>query len=129
ALSFEDLVQTLERERRLPRTALCQAMFILQHARLRPVALPSLTMSFIETEASLMEFGFAATTCNLVLVLRERPQGLVGACIYKASLFEATTIRRMLDDFRRVLENIVSTELGENVWRGAGTCPGSGSLL
>ena len=45
----------------------------------------------------------ALTTFDIILTLRERPQGLTGTCLYKTDLFDAATISRMLDDFQDVL--------------------------
>jgi acyl-CoA synthetase (AMP-forming)/AMP-acid ligase II/aryl carrier-like protein len=107
-LPFEDLVQTLERERGLDRMSLCQVMVILQNAMLRPRPLSAQTLGSLEADWSAVELDVAATTFDIVLVLRARPHGLVGTCIYKTALFETATINRMLEDFQRVLEHLIS---------------------
>ena len=47
------------------------------------------------------------STFDVMLMLRESPQGLVGTCAYKPHLFGAKTIDRMLRDFQQVLKHMV----------------------
>jgi amino acid adenylation domain-containing protein len=102
-LSFEELIRTLERERNLQRASLCQVMVIWQNAMLRPLQFSAQRLHFLTTEQNGVAPNVALTTFDIVLIIRERPQGLTGMCIYKTDLFDATTIRRMLEDFRDVL--------------------------
>jgi non-ribosomal peptide synthetase component F/acyl carrier protein len=106
-LPFEDLVQTLERERGLKRASLCQVMFILQNAMHRPLQRSARTLSFLETDLSILMPPLVGTTFEVVLSLHERPHGLTVSTIYKRDLFDATTIARMLRDFQHVLECLV----------------------
>jgi len=106
-LPFEVLVQALERERHLQRRSLCQVMFVLQNAIWQPPQLSDLTLSLIGADESAGEPGLTATTCDIVLNVWDKPQGLAGDCIYKTTLFDAATINQMLEDFQRVLEAIV----------------------
>jgi non-ribosomal peptide synthetase component F len=103
-LPFENLVQTLERERGLKRSSVCQVMFILQNAMQRPLQRGARTLSFLETDLSLLMPPHVGTTFDVVLFLSERPQGLMVSAIYKPDLFDGTTIARMLRDFQYVLE-------------------------
>jgi amino acid adenylation domain-containing protein len=105
-IPFEELVRTLERERHLQRTSLCQVMVIWQNFMLRPLQLSAPMLSFQVMEQGMMNPEAALTTFDLVLTLRERPQGLGGTCLYKTDLFDAATIGRLLDDFQHVLENL-----------------------
>ena len=102
-LPFEELVRTLERERNLQRTSLCQVMVIWQNFMLRSPqdAAHTLTFQTLESSAGVPDGGL--TTFDLTLMLGERPQGLTATCIYKTDLFETTTISRMLNDFQAVL--------------------------
>ena len=102
-LPFEELVRTLERERNLQRTSLCQVMVIWQNFMLRPLQYSAPTLSFQAMEQSVIAPDVALTTFDIILTLRERPQGLTGTCLYKTDLFDAATISRMLDDFQYVL--------------------------
>jgi amino acid adenylation domain-containing protein len=102
-LPFEELVRTLERERNLQRSSLCQVMVIWQNSMQRPQQCSAQTVSFEAIEQSVVVPHVALTTFDIILILRERSQGLSGTCIYKADLFDVATISRMLDDFRYVL--------------------------
>ena len=48
------------------------------------------------------------TTFDVILMLRESSHGLVGTCVYKPHLFGARMIDRLLRDFRKVLEHMVT---------------------
>jgi hypothetical protein len=102
-LPFEELVQTLEHERHLQRASLCQVMVIWQNAMLRPLQFSPRRLSFLTMEQNVVAPNAAFTTFDIILALRERPQGLTGTCLYKTDLFDVATIGRMLDDFQDVL--------------------------
>jgi non-ribosomal peptide synthetase component F len=102
-LPFEELVRTLERERTLERASLCQAMVIWQNAMVQPQQCAAHTLSFLPMEQNVVAPDVALTTFDIILTLRERPQGLNGMCLYKTDLFDEATISRMLDDFKDVL--------------------------
>ncbi len=126
-LPFEHVVQTLERERGLKRTALCQVLVILQNARLRPLQRSARTLGFQEADPSLLVQSLVITTFDVILVLYERPEGLIVSCIYKTDLFDAATITGMLGDLRGVLERlIIQPERPLSAFRafGAGKGPG-----
>jgi amino acid adenylation domain-containing protein len=102
-LPFEELLRTLERERNLQRTSLCQVMMIWQPFILRPPQDSAHTLAFQALEQSIGIPDGGLTTFDLTLILRERPQGLTVTCIYKTDFFDTTTISQMLDDFQSVL--------------------------
>jgi amino acid adenylation domain-containing protein len=102
-LPFEEVIRTLERERNLQRTSLCQVMVIWQNFMLRPLQYSAQPLSFQAMEQGVIAPDVALTTFDIILTLRERPQGLIGTCLYKTDLFDAATISRMLDDFQYVL--------------------------
>lgn len=103
-LPFEELVATLERERALEPTALAQVMILLQNAALRPIANSGRKLAFEEANPSMLLPLVTVTTFDVMLMLRESAHGLVGCCVYKPHLFRATAIDRLLRDFRKVLE-------------------------
>jgi acyl carrier protein len=107
-LPFEDLVDTLARESGLKRATLSQTMFVLQPPWPPPVPLSALTLSVLELDTRLATAEWTATTFEVILMLRERPPGLVGTCIYKTALFEAGTISRLFADYQRVLKCFVA---------------------
>jgi hypothetical protein len=102
-LPFEEVIQTLERERNLQRTSLCQMMVIWQNFMRRPLRYLAPTLSFQAMEQGVIAPDVALTTFDIILTLRERPQGHTGTCLYKTDLFDAATISRMLDDFQAIL--------------------------
>ena len=105
---FAELVENLERERSVARTALSQVMVIWQNAfRLSP-RLAEPPLRFLEMDQSGLGPEAIVTTFDIILELRERPQGLMGSCLYNALIFEAPTVRRLLDDFRGVLDSVVA---------------------
>jgi hypothetical protein len=107
-LPFEEVVEILERERPLKPAALAQVMMWLQNTSLRPIMSSGHGLTFEEAVPSMMLPLVTITTFEVVLMLRESAQGLVGACVYKPHLFGARTIDRLLRDFQAVLEQMVT---------------------
>jgi acyl-CoA synthetase (AMP-forming)/AMP-acid ligase II/aryl carrier-like protein len=107
-LPFEELVETLERERSVERPTLAQVMIWLQNAALRPIANSEHKLAFEEANPSILLPLVTITTFDVILMLRESAHGLVGCCVYKPHLFKAATVDRLLRDFRKVLEVMVT---------------------
>ena len=107
-LPFEELVATLERERALEPAALAQVMILLQNVALRPIANAGRKLAFEEANPSMLLPLVTVTTFDVILMLRESAHGLVGCCVYKPHLFRATAIDRLLIDFRKVLERMLT---------------------
>jgi acyl-CoA synthetase (AMP-forming)/AMP-acid ligase II/acyl carrier protein len=107
-LPFEELVATLEHERALEPAALAQVMILLQNATLRPLATSGHKLAFEEANPSMLSPLVTVTTFDVMLVLRESTHGLAGCCVYKPHLFRATAIDRLLRDFRKVLERMLT---------------------
>jgi non-ribosomal peptide synthetase component F len=98
----------LERERALERVALAQVMMWLQNAALRPIRSNGRHgLTFEEAVPSMLLPLVTVTTFDVVLMLRESTEGLVGTCVYKPHLFGARTIDRLLRNFQQVLEHMV----------------------
>jgi non-ribosomal peptide synthetase component F len=106
-LPFEEVIATLERECALERAALAQVMMWLQNSSLRPVAISGHGLALEEAVPGMLLPLVTITTFDVILVLRESAQGLVGTCVYKPHLFGARTVDRLLRDFQRVLEHMV----------------------
>jgi hypothetical protein len=107
-LSFEELVDTLQRERALRPAALAQVMITLENATRRPVAGSGRALPLQETDLGMPVPLLRTTTCDISLMFREGADGLTGSCVYKPHLFDAATIDRLLRDFRVVLERTMA---------------------
>ena len=107
-LPFEHLIQALETEHGFERASLCRILFILQNATPQPPAFKTMTIRFQEGLEQLGEPEMAATTFDMVLILRDHPERLTGLCVYKTCLFKAETINRMLDYFQHILACLAS---------------------
>ena len=107
-LPFEELAETLERESGRDPTSLAQVMILLQNAALRPVAASGHALTLEEADPSMYLPLVTTTTFDVILMLRESADGLVGTCVYKPHLFGAKTVDRLLRDYRGVLEQMVT---------------------
>ena len=107
-LPFEELVETLERERALKPAALSQVMITLQNATLRRMESSGCTLTLEEANPSMLMPLATITTFDVILMLQESIHGLLGSCVYKPHLFDVMTIDRLLRDFQSVLEQMVT---------------------
>jgi hypothetical protein len=107
-LPFEELVETLERERAAGPVAPAQAMLLLQNAALRPMASSGHKLVFEEANPNMLLPLVTITTFDVILMLSESTGGLVGTCVYKPHLFGARMIDHLLRGFRKVLEHMVT---------------------
>ena len=94
---FERIIADLHVPRSLSHTPLFQVMFILQNAPRQRLELPGLTLDEIEFDPGTAKF-------DLTVDMAEVDEGLSCAFEYSTDLFEASTITRMLDHFRVLLE-------------------------
>ena len=101
-LPFEYLARMIVRTCQVDRQALFQVMFAMQNARQYTLELPALTIQALETQAA------GVSACDLAISIRNSPQGIEGLCTYKMILFDATTIIRILEDYRLILEHLVA---------------------
>jgi acyl-CoA synthetase (AMP-forming)/AMP-acid ligase II len=129
---FEQLTEILARERGLPPGPLAPVMLLLNNASLRP-SVSSAQLSFEEANPDIPVPLVTVTTFDIILILRETADGLMGTCIYKPALLGSRAVDRLLRDFRTVLEQMVAQpELpisaislsGQNIKRRARQAPG-----
>ena len=99
---FEKVVDAMGLPRDLNSTPLFQVMFALQNAPLEPVSLPGLRLEPMNPGVTWAKF-------DLVLNLWETETSLGGTLDYHTDLFEADTVRRMLDHYRHLLRAIVTS--------------------
>ncbi|MBD2103129.1 non-ribosomal peptide synthetase [Leptolyngbya sp. FACHB-261] len=110
-LPFEKLVEELQPERDLSRNPLFQVVFALQNAPMQALKLPGLTLSPLPLEVRTVRFDleFLWEGSEALSGLWGRPsEGLRGMLIYSTDLFDASTIRRLLQNFKTLLESIVA---------------------
>ncbi len=101
-LPFEKLVEALAPERSLGHSPLFQVLFSLQTARQPAPALAGLEVSRLDiAEQDSAKF-------DLTMLLRESPGGLAAMLEYRTDLFDAATVRRMLDHYQLLLEGIAA---------------------
>ena len=97
---FEKLVEELQPERDLSRNPLVQVFCVQQN-------LPSLKLEMAGLNAEVLEAELGTTKFDLTLYITETESGLLTAFEYSSELFEASTIKRMLGHYERLLEEIV----------------------
>jgi len=106
-LPLEEVAATLERERGVEPAALAQVLMWLQNDALRPMARSRPGLAFEEADPGMLLPLVTITTFDVILMLRESTQGLVGTCVYKPHRFGAKAIDRLLRNFQQVLEHMV----------------------
>ncbi|HEY6330419.1 MAG TPA: amino acid adenylation domain-containing protein, partial [Blastocatellia bacterium] len=98
-LAFEKLVQELRPERDMSRSPLFQVMLVLQNAPQEGFQLRGLNMKGLRVEDTTAEF-------ELTLVFSELKEGLYGTVEFNKTLFEESTIRRMVRHYEQVLASL-----------------------
>ncbi|HEV2863877.1 MAG TPA: condensation domain-containing protein [Pyrinomonadaceae bacterium] len=99
-LPFEKVVEAVRPERDPSRPPLMQVLFVLQNAPRLELDLPGLKVSLLEGDYRISKF-------DLTLFMEEAGERLCGAAEYNTDLFDAASVRRMLDHFRNLLEEVV----------------------
>lgn len=100
-MPFELLVEELQPERSLSRNPLFQVMFQLENTPKEELPMSGLTLSPVAVEGVASQF-------DLSVDVVESDEGLVVTAEYSTDLFEAATIRRLLDRWRILLESIAN---------------------
>ena len=99
---FERLVQELQPRRNQSYSPVFQVVFSFQNQpTLVGLSLPGLTLSVPEVELNSSQF-------DLLLDLSEGAEGLSGTLQYNPDLFDRTTMARMAEHFRNLLEGIAA---------------------
>jgi amino acid adenylation domain-containing protein len=102
---FEKLVNELQTERNASLTPLFQVMFTLQNAPMEEF-MP--TTSGLVVSLGRLSVDIGATKFDLTLSVEEADERLLLYCGYKTDLFDASTITRMFEHFRLLLETVVA---------------------
>ncbi|MFY0565974.1 non-ribosomal peptide synthase/polyketide synthase [Archangium lansingense] len=99
-LPFEKLVEELQPERNLSHSPLFQVWFMLDKPRLSDFSSAGLEMSAQEPDTGISRF-------NLTLLLSDTAEGLSGSFDYNTDLFDASTISRMAEHLRMLMQGVV----------------------
>jgi hypothetical protein len=100
-LPFEKLVEELRPERDLSYHPVFQVAIVLQNAPMPTLTLPGLTIDPVEKDKDVARF-------DLLLDIRETPEGLGGSFTYNVDLWERETISRMVEHLQAVLREVVA---------------------
>ncbi|HYG63511.1 MAG TPA: amino acid adenylation domain-containing protein, partial [Thermoanaerobaculia bacterium] len=100
-LPFERIVEELQPQRDLSRNPLFQVMLVLQNIPLPPLDLPGLSAASLPVNLGTVKFDMA-------LVCWEEEGRLSGQLEYSTTLFDATTMRRLLGHYEAVLARAVA---------------------
>ncbi len=101
-LPFDRLVEALHPGRDLSRTPLFQAMFVLQNN-----AMPDVGRAELALDAFDVGEGTGTAKFDLTLALVEAEGAFSGSVEYDVDLFDPSTIDRMIDRLRTLLEAVV----------------------
>jgi non-ribosomal peptide synthetase component F len=107
---FEELIPDLKGERHLKPLAQANTMILLQNATLRPVAGADHGLRFEEANPNTLTPLVTVSSYDIIIMLREGRNGLVGTCVYKPHLFHAEMIDHLLSEFHDVLERMTTPE-------------------
>ena len=100
---FERLVEHVQSERDVSRSPpLFQVMFVLQNAPMSALGISETGLKSLDLESDTAKF-------DLTLAVEEEGENIVGKFVYCTDLFEAETIRRMVDHFRLLLEGVAGS--------------------
>ena len=94
---FERVVEELRPERELSRSPLFQAMFLLQNASPKTAVLRGLSVEPLQSTGVNAKF-------DVTLSLNESEAGVHGTLEYSSHLFDAATMERFAEHFRRLAE-------------------------
>jgi amino acid adenylation domain-containing protein len=100
-IPFEMLVEHLQPERSLSYMPLFQVAFALQNAPMQPLKLTDIMVHPPADRSGIAKY-------DLFLELTEVDQGLSAVIEYNTDLFDADTIRRMLDHYQKLLAAMVA---------------------
>jgi len=100
-LPFEKLVEAIQPERDMSRTPLFQVMFVLQNTPTRSIKTSNLTLTPLVFNRGISQF-------DLTLNVFENEDGIKGLVEYNTRLFKEATIKRLLNHFEILLEQVVA---------------------
>jgi acyl-CoA synthetase (AMP-forming)/AMP-acid ligase II len=105
---IEMIAQIFESGRGPKPAILANVMILLQNAALRPMAGSGRELAIEEANPGMMLPLVTTASFDVMFMLHDGPHGLRGTCVYKPYLFGARAIDRVLRDFQRVLQRMVT---------------------
>ena len=109
---FDRLVRELQPKRDTSRHPLFQVLFSIQP----PAAPPPASPDDAHWDLTQMDISAGTSKFDLYVELEERPEGLIGRIMYSSDLFDASTIRRMIGHWLKLIEGAIQspqTTLGD----------------
>jgi amino acid adenylation domain-containing protein len=100
-LPFEKLVEAIQPERNTSHTVVFQVLFALQNTALPDLKMPGLDVKLTNIDSGNVRF-------DLTLHMTEWPEGLTCMLEYSTSLFNASTITRMVEHLKILLQEVVA---------------------
>jgi amino acid adenylation domain-containing protein len=100
-LPFEKLVEALRPERSLDHLPFTRIMFLFQNHPLRHLRWPGLEIQFIDTSTDTAKF-------DITFGVQDTGQNLAARIEYNTSLFDASTIERLVSHFETLLQGIAA---------------------
>jgi amino acid adenylation domain-containing protein len=97
---FEKVVEALHPERALSHSPMVQVMFVMQSGLLREGEMGGLKVRRVEVERESAKF-------DLTVVMEEGEERLEGWIEYSTELYDAATIRRLVEHYVRVVEAVI----------------------
>jgi len=108
-LPFEHLVRVLQRKRKISRTSLFQVMFIYHNMSLQGLDATRSIFKPADYVWNRAESGVTLTTCDIILLLKETAQGLVGSLTFKRETFDSKQAANLLRRFLKILECLIES--------------------
>jgi amino acid adenylation domain-containing protein len=108
-IPFEKIVEELQPDRAPGRPPLFQVVFTMQNAPMVALELPGLRLIPLRVERGTAKY-------ELVLNMWARDRKLAGSLEYNTDLFNDSTVAKMLEHFKRLLERIIAqtaTHIGD----------------
>jgi non-ribosomal peptide synthetase component F len=104
-LPFEVLLQKLESETKIRCDGLSPVLLVFQ-GQPHPIKLGDLTVSILDGTQNIATPEIAVTTFELVILMKEGPEGLTGFIVYKMFVFDEMMVNGFIRNFKNLLERI-----------------------
>ncbi|WP_431947427.1 condensation domain-containing protein [Micromonospora marina] len=121
-IPFQRVVQVLRPRRERNRTPFFNVWFDLAHQQQPP--------GFARLQVSELPVRYSGTSVDLALRVIDAPAGFSCCLLYRADLYEATTVQRLASRFVRLLEAVAErpdgtiSSIWQEIWQGESNVPG-----